>query len=394
MSPRAPVERPAVVVVGGGVAALEAVLALRDLAPGLLAVTMIAPEPEFTLRPLDVARPFARGHADRLELAAFMAEHDGRFRRTVVTAVDTAARVVRCSTGAAEPYDILVVALGAAARPAFGHSLTFGTDLLAIGGLLADLEEGYSRSVAFVVPDGCTWTLPLYELALLTAQDVWNMGADGVRLHVVTPEHVPLGMFGVEAGAAVADLLRAAGVVVHTGIRADVPRNNHVDLGGGEDLRVDRIVALPRLDGPRVPGLPCDARGFLPVDRFGAVLGVDEVYAAGDATDHAVKQGGLACQQADAVATDIASRAGACIAPQPYVPELRGRLLTGHGDRFLRRGAGEPARGEAATRPLWWPPAKVSGRYLAPYLEARGFVHLAVREDAHAEGVEVALHQP
>ena len=97
MCPTPPAERPAVVVVGGGIAALETVLAVHDLAPGRVDVTMIAPEPEFALRALDVARPFARGHAERLDLAAFMAEHDGRFRRTAVRAVDTERRVVRCS---------------------------------------------------------------------------------------------------------------------------------------------------------------------------------------------------------------------------------------------------------------------------------------------------------
>ncbi|MDO9410879.1 NAD(P)/FAD-dependent oxidoreductase [Patulibacter sp.] len=391
MDRSAPAERPAVVVVGGGIAALELVLALHDLAPGLVRTTMIAPEPEFTLRPLNVARPFARGHADRLDLAAFMDEHGGRFRRTAVTGVDAERRTVRCSTGPDEPYDVLVVAVGAEARPAFGHSLTFGSDFLAIGGLLADLEEGYSQSVAFVVPDGSTWPLPLYELALMTAQDVWGMDADDVELHLVTPERVPLEIFGEEAGAAVADLLRAAGITLHAGVRADVARNNHVDLGNGQDLHVERIVALPLLDGPRIAGLPSDAQGFLPVDRFGSVAGVDGVWAAGDATTHPVKQGGLACQQADAVATCIASHAGGHVSPLPYVPELRGRLLTGHGDRFLRRGPGESGRSEADDRPLWWPPSKVSGHYLSPYLEARGLVHLPVHADRRVEGVDVQL---
>ncbi|MEV4423212.1 FAD-dependent oxidoreductase [Patulibacter sp. NPDC049589] len=391
MSSSAPTDRPAVVVIGGGIAALETVLALHDLAPGLLDVTMIAPEPEFALRPLNVARPFARGHADRLDLAGFMEEHGGRFRRTAVTGVDADRRTVRCSTGTDERYDRLVVAVGANARPAFGHCLTFGSDFLAIGGLLADLEEGYSRSVAFVVPDGCSWPLPLYELALMTAQDVWGMDVHDVRLHVVTPERVPLEVFGAEAGAAVADLLRAAGITLHAGVRAEVPRNNHVDLGGGEDLHVERIVALPLLEGPRVEGLPSDAQGFLPVDRYGSVVGVDAVWAAGDATTHAIKQGGLACQQADAVATCIAAHAGAHVSAMPYVPELRGRLLTGHGDRFLRRGPGETGRSEADERPLWWPPSKVSGHYLSPYLDARGLVHLDVHEDRRADGVDVQL---
>lgn len=391
MSPNSPSERPAVVVLGGGVAALETVLALHDLAPGLLDVTMLAPEPEFSLRALDVARPFARGHADLVDLADFMAEHGGRFRRTAVRGVDADGRVVRCVTGEDEPYDMLVVAVGAIPRPAFGHCFTFGPESRAMGGLLADLEEGYSDSVAFVVPEGCTWPLPAYELALMTAQDVWGMDIRDVRLHLITPEQAPLEVFGAEASAAVANLLAEAGITVHVGAHPDVPRNNHVELGDGRELRVARIVALPRLDGPHVPGLPSDDLGFLPVDRFGSVVGLDGVFAAGDATSHPVKQGGLACQQADAVATCIASRAGAHITPLPYVPELRGRLLTGHGDRFFRRAPGEEGRSEADDRPLWWPPSKVSGHYLTAFLDGRGLVHLDVHEDRRDDGIDVQL---
>jgi sulfide:quinone oxidoreductase len=44
-------------------------------------------------------------------------------------------------------------------------------------------------------------------------------------------------------------------------------------------------------------------------------------------------------------------------------------LLTGGDDRFLRfsaaGGNGEP---EVATHALWWPPTKIAGRYLAPFL--------------------------
>src|SRR5918994_1950993 len=58
-----------VLIAGGGVAGLEALLALRDLAGDRLAVTLLAPEREFTYRPMAVAVPFARGHMQRRELA-------------------------------------------------------------------------------------------------------------------------------------------------------------------------------------------------------------------------------------------------------------------------------------------------------------------------------------
>jgi hypothetical protein len=109
--------------------------------------------------------------------------------------------------------------------------------------------------------------------------------------------------------------------------------------------------------------------------------------AAGDATSFQVKQGGLAAQQADAVAEHVAARQGAEVEPSPFRPVLRGLLFTGGPQRYLR--AAEPGGGAAAAHALWCPPTKIVGRYLAPYLYERepgaepgpapeGFADLAV----------------
>jgi sulfide:quinone oxidoreductase len=97
------------------------------------------------------------------------------------------------------------------------------------------------------------------------------------------------------------------------------------------------------------------------------VHGVEDVYAAGDATAFPVKQGGIACEQADAAAEAIAARAGAPVEPAPFTPVLRGMLLTERWARFLRRETVGGAA-EAADHALWWPPAKIAGRYLGPFL--------------------------
>lgn len=80
-------------------------------------------------------------------------------------------------------YDALVLAVGARHRTAFSRAITFTGDRsrLAYNGLLADLEEHWTSSVAFVVPPGTTWPLPLYELALMTARAVYSMGIDDAR---------------------------------------------------------------------------------------------------------------------------------------------------------------------------------------------------------------------
>lgn len=389
MPPESPTSPVRVAIVGGGIAALETVLALHDLAGTRVAVTLIAPEPAFRLRPLAVREPFGHGLADTVALDAFMAEHGGRFRRDAVQRIDGEHRLVRCTTAPPEPYDVLVLALGAVARPAFPSALTFGHDEpLAMTGILRDLEEGWTRSVAFVAPAGCTWPLPLYEIALLTAEDVFSMGLRA-ELHLVTPEDAPLEVFGETASASVAELLATAGITFHGSVEAEVRPDGHV-TGDGLDLAADRVVALPLLEGPRLDGVPCDAGGFIPVDAFGRVLGLDDVYAVGDAADHAIKQGGLATQEADAAATDIARRAGAPVEPDVPRPVLRGRLLTGDRDRFLRLSP-VGRRSESSAEALWWPPAKVSARYLAPYLAARADGVVPRGAAPPAAGVDIAV---
>jgi sulfide:quinone oxidoreductase len=122
-----------------------------------------------------------------------------------------------------------------------------------------------------------------------------------------------------------------------------------------------------------VAGLPRDANGFLPTDPSGRVQGLDDVFAAGDATSFPIKQGGIAAQQADAAAEAIAAAAGAPIEPQPFRPVLRGLLLTGETPTFLRAelagGTGDTSL--ATSELLWWPPGKIVGRYLAPFLAER-----------------------
>jgi len=61
-------KRARVLVAGGGVASLEASLALQELATGLVDVEVIAPDSEFTYRPLAVAEPFRAADLKRFPL--------------------------------------------------------------------------------------------------------------------------------------------------------------------------------------------------------------------------------------------------------------------------------------------------------------------------------------
>lgn len=361
-----------VVIAGGGVAGLEALLALRDLLGDRVEVTVVTPERDFVYRPMAVAEPFARGRAQRHGVAQIVDQLGARLVVDRLERVDDAARSAILASGKALDYDALIVAVGAGSQPVFERALTWTpeADAEIYGGLLADLEQGYSKRVAFVIPDHVYWPLPGYELALMTAWDAEAMGQKDADVVVYTHERAPLDIFGPSASAALADDLAEAGVRVQTGVRVTESGGGRlIAEPGGEDLGAGRVVALPRAIGRPPQGLPTDERGFIPTDRFGSVPGTEAVWAAGDAADFPIKQGGLAAQQADVVARAIAARAGVGVEPEPFKPVLRGVLLTGRGRAWMRHDLGdEPGSDEAARHALFWPPTKIAGHYLSPYL--------------------------
>ena len=392
-----------VLIAGGGVAGLEALLALRDLAGERVKLRLLSPEPDFVYRPMAVAEPFGRGRAAHHALRRIAPDAGAELVEGALAEVDTDARVAITAKGERLPYDALLVAVGARSEAAFRRVLTWTpeTDPELFGGLLRDLDEGYVKRVAFIVPPGVAWALPAYELALMTGWQAWGMGHNDVQVIIYTPEDAPLGLFGAQAAAALRDDLEEAGVEAETGVYVgeDPDGSGRLLLHPGERvLDAERVVALPRAVGPRLPGLPSNPRGFVLTDRYGKVPGADRVWAAGDAIAFPVKQGGLASQEADAAAESIAALAGADVQPRPFRPILRGMMLTGRGKAWMRHeAAGGDGEGTAVRRALWWPPTKVAGRYLSPYLAALDGadpVDEAGRPDGHAVELDLERDLP
>jgi sulfide:quinone oxidoreductase len=363
---------PHVIIAGGGVAALEALIAMRELGGEKLRVTLLAPEPDFVYRPMSVAEPFCLGHAERHPLASIAGEFGASLVVDSLAAVDAGSRTVTTGGGDTIAYDSLLIAVGARRESVYRNAITFGAEGARelLSGLLSDLELGYVRRIAFVVPGTVAWSLPLYELAIMTARDAWSAGIEGVEIVFVTPEGRPLEAFGPEASAMIGGLLQEEGIEFIGSTRAEV--GHGLVMAGDRRIDVSRTVALPVPLGPAIAGVPADAGGFIPLDEHGRVEGADDVYAAGDATTFPIKQGGLAAQQAVAAAESILARHGADLDPQPFRPVLRGMLMTGGRGRWLRAPAGAtPGHSEVALRALWWPPTKIATRYLAPYLMQR-----------------------
>jgi sulfide:quinone oxidoreductase len=363
-------EKFRVLIAGGGVAALEAMVALRQLAEERVELTVLAPDNFFTYRPLAVAEPFGLGSVVRFPLETLTAGSGATYEQAALSMVSPDEQTVHTSRGRSIEYDALLVAFGAHVGEALPGAITFGgpQDKRAIEMLLEDLDNGLVKRVVFAVPTGTGWTLPLYELALLTADRVGD--TSDIELTLVTPEEQPLGVFGTDASEAIQSLLTERGVVVRAGVHAQAFADSRLEIVGGDPIETDWVVTLPRLTGRPIEGIPQDREGFITIDGHGRVEGVVHVYAAGDITGFPVKQGGIAAQQADAAAEAIAAEAGAGITPTPFEPVLRGLLLTGRRPAFLRAeiGGGHGDTSTVLKEPLWWPAGKIAARYLGPYL--------------------------
>jgi sulfide:quinone oxidoreductase len=359
--------RPNVVIAGGGVAGLEVLLALDALAKDRVEIVLVAPRADFIYRPLLVKEPFSLWPAERRELAPAVAAAGGSFVLQGLNEVHPDDHTVELSDGELE-YDMLVVCTGAPLRPAFHNATTFPRpEPFRIDEVLDGLETG--ARLAFVVPPGVSWPLPVYELAMMTERRIRDQGRD-VKCVVVTPEDSPLILFGEAASEAVADLLAARGIEVEAGAYVRESEQGAFEtLPGGRSLDANAVIALPLITGPSVDGLPQDEHGFLPIDDHCRVRGVDAVWAAGDGTNFPIKQGGLGTQQADCAAEEIAALAGVQTDPKPFHPVLRGQLIGSEEPLNMRQDIGGGAGdGVASLDYLWWPPQKISGRYLAPWL--------------------------
>jgi sulfide:quinone oxidoreductase len=366
-----------VLVSGGGIAALETALALDRLAHGRVAVELISPRRDFIYRPRPGWTPLGGEAVARFDLESFAAGVGAEYRSDVLAEVRVAEQEAVTRAGTVLPYDALVIAHGAAAHSAIPGAIPFWTrdDADILRTVLSGLERGELGGLALALPAGMPWSLPLYELALLAAERARAGRAAGIV--VVTPELRPLELFGEQAAAAIEAILLERGVEVRGRAVPIRFAEGGLELESGDAVEAGQAVALPRLRGREVAGLPADELGFVETGSDGRVLGVDAVYAAGDATALPVKQGLFAGAQADAVAEHLAASLGAELEPTPFRPVLRGTLATKAGPLSS----------------LWWPSSGFAGSHLTPHLAAksRAAVRVALPE---AEGIPVEVELP
>jgi sulfide:quinone oxidoreductase len=367
------VKRFSVVVCGGGVAGLEALLRLRRLAGDGIDVTLISPSAQLAYRPMAVLEPFGLGYVQHFPIAPIVADTRTTWLRDQVSWIDLPHRCVHTADGRVVDYDALLLAVGGRRVSPARDALVFTDRAVDSYRRVADkLASGESKAIVFTLPHGPTWPLPLYELALLTRRRALENGGTP-DITVCEPAARPLAPFGREASDAVRQLLLDSQVALHTRCTAE-PAGPHWAQLDVSDVRIpaDHVVTLPKISGPNVRGLPGDAVDrFVTVDEYCRVKGTDgRVFGAGDATQSPVKHGSLSAQQADVAAAGIAHLAGLAERPAPLRPVLRGALLTGAAPLYLTASliGSEGWKSRVDAEPPWSPDQKIVADELGRYL--------------------------
>ncbi|MBS1895631.1 MAG: FAD-dependent oxidoreductase [Actinobacteria bacterium] len=361
-----------VLIAGGGVAALEAALALEDLAGDRAEVTICSPRRNFVYRPYAVGVPYGVSRVATYWLEPLAAEAGARYRCDSIASVDRQARLAITHDGESIPYHALIVCPGTKLLWPVPGAITFWgiADEGHVRTVIREIRAGTTSRVAFTMPSADSWALPLYELALLCRAQLDRTG-DDAELTIVTPEDAPLQVFGRGVVEGMVELLAERRIRVRTGTHPVRFEDGLLETVPADSTPFDRVVSLPKVEGRRIHGIPHDLEGFVQVDSHCKVIGDDHVYAAGDVTNFPVKQGGIATQQADVAAEAIAARLGAGIEPAEFDPVLRGVLWTG-GDPAYLQGWLAGGHGESSmmtdTAPWGADQGKIVGRYLTGFL--------------------------
>lgn len=364
-----------VLIAGGGVAALEAAIALRDLAGDRVEVVIYSPREDFIYRPFAVAEPYGASREMRYDLRPLAERCGATFHRGSIGSVDGERQRAHTHDGEEISYEQLIVACGSRLLVGVSGAVTFWgvAEDHRVQDVVRDLRERRLRRVVFTMPGGGTWALPMYELALLAGTELAKAGVEDASLVIVTPEDSPLHLFGIGASQRVGELLAARGIEVITGATPVKYEGGRLTLSPSAEVEADAVLSLPHIEGRQIGGVPHDLNGFVAIDEHCRIQGMPHAFAIGDVTSFPVKQGGIATQQADVAAEAIAAELGCDVPAGALDPLLRGVLWTGteplYLSGYLAGGHGETSI--AGDTPLWdgAEEDKIVGRYLTPFLD-------------------------
>jgi sulfide:quinone oxidoreductase len=313
---------PRVVVLGSGFAGLETAFRLRQEAGDEVKLVVVSDTDDFLFKPGTIYLPFGEAAAKlRIPLARAMRRRDITLHVDKVVRVDTGRGAVRTDRGDTIDYDHLVIATGASMRPdevpglaeharqiwTPGQMHGLGDDLQRVVQLA---RRGQRQHVLFVVPPNNKCAGPLYEIAFML--DTWLRRREvrgDVDITFTTYESDFIQAFGPKLHDIASNRFALREIDAYTKAAVTKVSEREAAFADGSVRPFDLMVTFPQyVAAADYPGLPVDSRGFLHCHKASrAVVGHDEIYAAGDAGDFPVKQADLALLQAGAIALDIAA---------------------------------------------------------------------------------------
>ncbi|MDN5796007.1 MAG: NAD(P)/FAD-dependent oxidoreductase [Intrasporangium sp.] len=296
------VDRPHVVVIGGGFGGLAAVRALRKADVEL---TLVDRHPYNTFQPL--LYQVATGTLNPGDVTWFLRsvrskQQNVAFVQGAAERIDHDARTVALSSGEVLPFDHLVIATGVAANyfgtpgaEQYAMPLYTRTEALAVrDAVFWSLEEASvnhrGEDVRIViVGGGPTGVETAGALAELRNKDVPVLYPElnAYKVHVTLVEMAPhlLAPFVPESRAYAADSLRRRGVDLRLSTKVNEVRADGVLVGDGEFLPAGVVIWASGVIAPEVVaawGVPQGPGHRIVVDDHQRVLGLDRVYAVGD----------------------------------------------------------------------------------------------------------------
>lgn len=251
-----------------------------------------------------------------------------RFSAAEIEAIDLSDKVVHTSAGV-EPYDYLVVALGAGYDwervPGSREAYSFYNheSALRLQDRLASFEGG---SVVIGVAGAPIKCPPApFETAMVIEWALQRRGI-GADVHVAIPEPAPLKVAGPEASDRLRAIFENRGIMLHTGAGVAAVDGSTMVLGDGTELAATIPITIPV---HRMPAVVVDAglagdKPWVPVDRATLETAYPDVFAVGDVNlipvgEVAVPKAGVfAAGEGRTVARVIASRVLGTRPPDPY----------------------------------------------------------------------------
>jgi sulfide:quinone oxidoreductase len=359
-----------VLILGGGFGGVVAAERLAKTLGRGHQLTLVSRSPRFTFYPALVRLAFGKCEPDDVsfDLRGAMLDRRVRFLEATAARVDPFAHKVTLTGGdfAGDiKYDFLLYALGrrlATERvPGFfehAHHLLSVESALRFGEAVRGFRGGHA---VFGSCPGARLEVPVYETAFALARRIREQGGRA-RITLISPDYPGEHPGGAALANAVRPALEAHHIETLYGFPVTEVSAEAVRAGDGREVEYDLLMLVPPFEGSSAlsaNGLT-DVEGYARVDHTMRVLGVERVYAAGDAVYFSgPKMGHMAVRQAEVAAENLAAEIEGREPSATYEHEMTLVVDEGGGkSAYLHRDLWDEDGGEGISHGRFWAWAK------------------------------------